>query len=221
MKLATPMIALFGITLFTACGDEAGTDAGTPRDATTGDSGVDAGSNADAGFVTTCVPTTLATPGCGNDPTGTWVYRSACGLTSGAELQQLCAGVDIQATSHQVTGSLVLTATNYTLDTTDVTDITAGVPSSCSAPVGGCPGVQAALRANFNSATCTAAAAGCTCMINATLSASETGTYTTAAGVLTTTPSGGGPAGRYNYCVEGGVLHYREATDTVVWVLSP
>jgi hypothetical protein len=222
MKLTTATIALFGITLLSACGDDDNDDAGVRRDGSTNtDGGVNNdAATGDAGVDTSCSASALSAPGCGNSPVGNWTYKSACGVISSATLTALCPQIEIQATSHQVTGTLQITATNYTLDTTDVANIMARVPAICAAQAGGCDNVATALRAQFTAASCTQDNTGCDCDVTATISVAENGTYTTAGGVLTTVPTTGTGAA-YNYCVEGGAFRYRAQGDTIVYVTAP
>ena len=87
------------------------------------------------------------------------------------------------------------------------------LPASCLMQQGvtvTCAQLQQALNgtvnSTFSSATCTDSGGGCACSValNA-VTTTETGTYTTAAGVLTQTDSSG-TADESNYCVQGGKL---------------
>lgn len=214
------------VAVFAACGSDSnnsgGTDGGTNNnpDATTG--GEDA-TVADTGdnMPPSCDPNFGAAPGCGNDMTGSWTYRSACGSTAIEDgVRQACAQATFEATSHVVTGTLDVTAGGYMLNSTDQAVINAMIPAACAAPLGGCMGVQTAINTQLNQpTTCTQAGADCRCTTNATIGAQEMGTLNTNAGTVTTMPSTGG-MGTYYYCVEGNVLRYRQMGEGTVFVLT-
>jgi hypothetical protein len=185
-------------------------------------SGQDAGAGLDAAApAPDCDPSSLTNAGCGGDVSGRWVYRAACGEARFVEtLRQGCPSLTVRATSHVVTGDLVFTGNNYTLDSSDVVDATVAFPASCAALVGGCAGVQALVRQGSGDNTATCAGAGeCTCTTRTTIAAAQTGTFAINGGVLTTTPSQGAGAS-YNFCAESGALRYRETGDSVVFVLT-
>jgi hypothetical protein len=221
---------------FVACSDDGGSDAGTNpnRDGSTGDTGtggvdsgtggVDSGTGGmDSGTqMVTCDPAFGAAPECGGDPSGSWTYRAACGATAIEDgVRQQCQTATFQATSHQVSGTLNITGNTYTLNVTDNADVMMQIPQECATPLGGCAGVQTALSQGLNSpTTCNQNGTRCDCESSVTVSAAETGTYTTNGGTLTTMPSGGGASGTYYYCVENGVFRYREMGDGVVFVLT-
>jgi hypothetical protein len=232
------------ITLYAACSDSGGSDAGTNNnnnnnnttdaatggsDATTGGSdattgGMDATTSPDSGNgnAPTCDPGFGAGPECGGDLTGSWTYRGACGSTDVEDgVRQACPGATFQATSHDVTGSLEFNGNNYTVDVTDTADVNMTIPTVCATPLGGCAGVQATLTQQLGRpTTCTTSPQGCDCTTQTTAAAAETGTYTTSAGTLTTMPSGGG-TNTYYYCVSNGEFRYREQGTGIVYVLTP
>jgi hypothetical protein len=125
-----------------------------------------------------------------------------------------CPAATVSGSSFTVTGEITYNADlTYTQDGTTTGSVSVSLPAACLTTNGvtlTCSQLNQALMAAMPSAgstSCVAAGSGCTCTV--ALSAqptTEAGTYTTtAAGLLTTIPTGG-TASSDDYCIKGTTL---------------
>ena len=162
---------------------------------------------------------------CDSSVVGGWEITQSC-LTASPDLSSICAGV---------TASVVFSFSGTGTYNADLTYAQTGsmgaaihyfFPASC---VGAqtCAQVQSnimsasssstmAMGFTFQSVTCASNAGGCACDAKSTpASQDETGTYTVAGGILTTTH--GGTRDTAGYCVSGATMHQMPTTgDTQV-----
>jgi len=184
---------------------------------TTGVGGTQTGTGGAA--VVACTATANVTP-CGGNVVATWTVASGC-LNVAGQLDMSPFGLG--CTSAPVTGTLQVTGTftansngMYTDNTTTTGSEQLALPAAClsiSGTTTTCDRIGAPLGAiGYDSVTCTNAATGggCTCtgivkmsggLGAVSSSASTTGSYATAANVLTTDSTT-----NYSYCVAGNKL---------------
>ncbi len=161
---------------------------------------------------------TCATPAaCGGDVVGKWKVVSSCvSVTSTPPM-------DCPQATAKVSNLVVNGDTTYKADLTYASTLSLGAdydftfPAACLTNQGvtlSCSQLQAALAlvlgmepdTTVNSVTCSATGGGCSCTLKASFGPkAESGTYTTAGGVLTETATGGQPAPS-DYCVQGNKL---------------
>ena len=149
---------------------------------------------------------------CGGDVTGTWKVTSACLTTSGSPLGMDCPQATASVSRLNVSGTVAYMANmTYTSNVSIGGQVEITIPSSCltfNGITATCAQLQAAIAADPSSGvqSCTSAGSGCTCVSTVDPSnKSETGTWSTAANVLTETATGGQP-GQSDYCVKGSTL---------------
>ena len=153
---------------------------------------------------------------CGGDVVGTWQVSSSCLSVEGSAMMgtMSCPGATTSTSGTKITGTMTYNADkSYSSNLTMSGNMVVTLPASCLTQQGvtiTCAQLQQALsgtaNATFSSATCTDSGGGCACTLALTaLTSSETGTYSTAAGVLTQTDSSGAPNDS-NYCVQGSKL---------------
>ncbi|MEW5741491.1 MAG: hypothetical protein AB1938_21400 [Myxococcota bacterium] len=150
-------------------------------------------------------------PQCGGDLVGRWFYTAACvdsSVLSGAN--QACSGVGGTISVTNITGTtrgeVTFTATNVTRVVSTNLTATINVPAACA--VVGCPTIQTALDAIYDTVSCSAGGGGCNCTITHTTNISDGAAYTSSNGVI----SVGAGARTYAYCRTGNSLVYRETS---------
>jgi len=153
---------------------------------------------------------------CGGDVVGTWQVSSSCVAVDSSSMMgtMSCPDATESTSGTKITGTITYTADKtFSSNLTTSGTIVVTLPASCLTQQGvtvTCAQLQQVLsstmNSTFSSATCTESGGGCACSValNA-VTTSETGTYSTAAGVLTQTDSSGTPDDS-NYCVQGGKL---------------
>jgi hypothetical protein len=125
-----------------------------------------------------------------------------------------CAGATESASGTKITGTITYTADKtYSSNLATSGAVVVTLPASCLTQQGvtvTCAQVQQVLSSTMNStfsaATCAESGGGCACSVTLNpMTTTEAGTYSTAAGVLTQTSTGGTPDDS-NYCVKGSTL---------------
>jgi len=155
---------------------------------------------------------------CGGDITGHWTIASSCvSATLSASDAASCPGATVSSTGLSVTGTGTYNADKtYTEVSTLSGSLTVTTPLSCLTKNGVTP---TCAQANdsltqktadpsypYSAVACQAAGNGCSCQFTLRSTAmTETGTYTTSAGVITQ-QSSTGEASTTNYCVSGNTL---------------
>jgi hypothetical protein len=141
---------------------------------------------------------------------GSWRVASLCvndaSVTGALGLVCPAATVTNVATSH--TGSLELTASDYSATATTTLSYTVTFPLACLGNVATCADVGDVLSngAGVASASCSGSTI-CACSLSsAPVTASASGTYQTSGSTVTFMPSGGSPS-TASYCVQGDRLH--------------
>lgn len=154
---------------------------------------------------------------CGGNLVGTWKYSNTCSPTAFGD----CAGETIDASGVHRVGTLTFNA-NGTYSTT-VTDSGTFILDLATACLSGlaCTDVQSAFLgqspATVSSATCSATATGCHCLLGALgTQQTDTGTYSTSGTSVTLSSSTGG-VDTDAYCVTGSILHliYSDSTPAM------
>jgi hypothetical protein len=206
MKTSALLPLVFGLVMGAACG---GTGDGT-GDGATG-SGGHVGGN-DGGTASCPMPAA-----CGGNVVGAWTITGSC-VTFTLDLASTCPGLTADGTLELVGGA------TYKADLTYVQTGTGGgtfqyhFPSSCLSGMT-CAQIQTSLMTagsqmgSFSAVACRGASGGgCTCDVTLVDSANdETGTYTTAAGALTTAHDG--VTDQANYCVTGNAMRQMPTGD--------
>jgi hypothetical protein len=209
-----------------ACGED---PVENPGDSGLGSTDGGVSSGGDAGMTNndlTCRPGLNAAGACGGDLLGTWTYRNACSEGSAfAELGAMCAGLEVSNEARSTSGTLTVMATSYDVNVSTLVTGNITVPSTCAVMVGGCAGVETLIEGSGSEtmATCTGIAA-CDCEVQARIRRTESGSWSASGGIVTTLNTVS-TARDHFYCVEGGVLRYREvpqnaADDEVSYTLE-
>lgn len=200
-------IVLLG-SLANACHDDAPEDtaydlSGAVRDLASSGLGGDASlPNADlAGYELSCDPAVALTGGAAK---GHWQYYAACASPEALfQLQASCPLLTLDAVKVTsptglgvVSGALVLAADGTFSRTTEARLAAhAAVPLACAQPFGGCAPYASGQAAQFNwlEMSCQPSSDGCSCVIAADISRSDTGTWIASTDGFTTTGAQGGP----------------------------
>lgn len=141
---------------------------------------------------------------CGGDVGGRWEYRSVCVAEDFAELTEACPGATVEA-SGTARGAVEFALGFVGRDVTTHVETTIHVPAECA--IAGCDTIETAIGMG---ATCAPAAGGtCDCTIIDDSRFADTDGYTIAGNQIVLENGT-----RYDYCVEGGTLRYRELGDS-------
>jgi hypothetical protein len=201
---------VLALASLTSCGSDTG--GASPDGGGTGGAGADSGGNGG-----TC----KAVAACGGDLVGRWTITDNC-VVANADLNSVCAGATATLV-YSFNGGMTLNADlTYTQTGTSGGTVHYLLPSTC---ISGqtCAQVQANLSKpsssgagmglNLSSVVCSSSAGGgCGCDgVIASAPANETGTYTTANGILSTTHDGKTDAAKY--CVEGATMRQMPTDD--------
>jgi len=143
---------------------------------------------------------------------GNWQITASCLTLKGTLADSQCPTATIDSTVHFTGSASYTSALTYTLVTVLNGTETIFFPASCLSGAT-CDQInqtfQATPPAGTTSVQCGSAGGGA-CNCTATLapdSSTETGTYTTSAGIVTSMSSAGGTPGQDGYCVQGATLH--------------
>lgn len=157
-----------------------------------------------------------AASACGGDIVGTWQVSSSCLAVDTSSMMDStsCPGETASASGTKITGTISYNADKtYSSTLTTSGSVVVTLPASCLTQQGvtvTCAQLQQALSgamsSTFSSVTCAESGGGCACSVGLNpVTATQTGSYSTAAGVLTQTETGGSPDDS-NYCVQGNTL---------------
>lgn len=150
------------------------------------------------------------TAACGGAVVGTWTITSSCVSESASMLDSQCPTATASSSGLTITGSITYNADGTYASTSTVSGtIHVTLPPSCLTSNGvtlTCNQINQLFQSNPTPGVTLNCTGSTSCDCRETLSAqtsSETGTYTTtAAGLLTDTPTGG-TASETDYCVKG------------------
>jgi hypothetical protein len=162
---------------------------------------------------------------CGGNVVGTWKITSSCVSVnaSASTMNSQCPGETVSSSNVRVSGSVTYNADGtYTSTGTTSGFITVNIPQSCLTINGvtvTCAQITQASQANPTAGVTLncSGTSGCTCTESiADQTSDETGTYTTtAAGVLTQTPTSG-TASSDDYCVKGTTMTLSPHADSTM-----
>ena len=125
---------------------------------------------------------------------GTWFYTAACTDDPLADYRGVCPTISTTMNNTTLSGRVDFTASSVTRSITTTYSSVVNIPASCNTL--GCATIQSILPAG---ATCVAAGGGCDCTLSGNSTFNETGTWTSANGVITvTTPN---TTRTFNSCV--------------------
>jgi len=150
------------------------------------------------------------TAACGGSIVGTWTIASSCVSASASAVDSECPTATAHSSALTITGTITYNADGtYTSSSTLSGSFSVSLPSSCLTSNGvtaTCDQLNQAFQSSPTPGVtlhCTGSSS-CSCTETiANQTSSETGTYTTtAAGLLTDTPTGG-TADQTDYCVKG------------------
>jgi hypothetical protein len=202
-RVSTPRAAriLIGLALFMSCGGSGSHGGGD-------DGGAGAGGSDGGG---TCG----AVSACGGDLVGLWLVTQSC-LISTEDLSSVCAGASASIDFAFSGTSMYGADHSYTSTTTGGGTTHYHYPSACLPSGKTCTEFGQLLMpvGGYSSITCTTDNTGvCNCDgVTPSTSGSETGTYSTAGGTLTTTHAG--TTSSIPYCVSGNVMNQMPALTT-------
>lgn len=145
---------------------------------------------------------------CGGDVVGTWTITSACAPTTASALSPNCPTGSISVMDFQLSGTFEFRADmTYSWQATASLTERLTVPRECLGTTT-CVQLNASLQDDpaFSSVSCVPSITGCACVIGrAPVSGTETGAYTTSAGVMSVTPTTSAPE-QDNYCIKGNTM---------------
>jgi hypothetical protein len=148
---------------------------------------------------------------CGGSLVGTWAVSSSCESPANFTSGVACAGATIDESQVRVAGLLTFNA-DMTFATTISQSGTLAftVPLDCLATVSGCDELASLVSPGPPDATttCTTTSTACACTLvyAGTMTATSSGTYTTAGTVVSLTDDAGDTADT-NYCIQTNTLH--------------
>jgi hypothetical protein len=145
---------------------------------------------------------------CGGDVVGIWTITDACTSTKASDLSPNCPTGSIFVMDLHTSGTF-----DYRADMTYSWQATVSLTERMTLPreclgTTTCAALSASFQADphFSSASCVASGTGCVCVLaSASVSGTETGAYTTSAGVVTLTPTTRAPE-QDNYCIKGSTM---------------
>jgi hypothetical protein len=206
---SSSLSVLLAVTLLLSCGGSAqpggngGSGGGSGKGGAGGSLGVGGSGATDGGAACQAVAA------CGGDVVGTWQATSGCIATTTQDLSTSCAGASAEI-AYSFGGSVTFNADlTYSSSSTASATTTYHYPTTCLTGGTTCTQWGQLLMSigMYSSVTCTTDSAGvCNCQaITAATSGTETGTYSTSGGTLTTVHAGTTSVGAF--CVQGNVLH--------------
>jgi hypothetical protein len=149
------------------------------------------------------------TAACGGNVVGTWTITSSCVSASASMVDTGCPTATASASNLTIDGSFTYNADGSYTSTASVSgSVRVSLPQSCLTSNGvtiTCDQVNQALQNDPTAGVTLSCTGSLSCTCTETISnetSTETGTYTTAAGVVTQTPAGG-TASESDYCVKG------------------
>lgn len=173
----------------------------------------DAGTLGEPPWVTLEVRTTTSCPPlapCGGAVAGTWDVAGGCfDLPVPADLMR-CPGARVTRASGRARGRVTFGPVIAARAAQWELEAELAVPAVCASFVGGCAGLQAAIRGAFPDSACAAegAAGDCRCAVRQTGSLRDGDGYTTRDNQIVSATAGR----RWNYCVAGDRLRYRDVS---------
>lgn len=177
--------------------------------------GADAGPLGDPAWATLEVRTSSPCPAltaCGGAVRGTWDVAGGCfDLPVPAELMR-CPGARISRTSGRARGRVEFGPVIAARQAEWEVEAELSVPMACANIVGGCAGLEGILRGGFPDSRCAGEmmAGACRCTVRQTGSLRDGDAYSTSNNQIVSTNGGR----RWDYCVTGDRLRYRDATPT-------
>lgn len=194
---------------------DAPADAGSPlppRDA--GPLPLDGGSLGEPAWVALDVRTSSSCPPlapCGGDEAGTWDVGGGCIDVPIPSQLMACPGARVTRASGRARGRVTFAAGFARRASQWEVETELFVPQLCAAFVGGCPGLQAAIRASYPDSVCVAEGAGdCRCTARQAGSIDDADRYAISGGQIVSATSGK----RWNYCVAGADLRYQDVSGS-------
>jgi len=173
----------------------------------------DAGALGEPPWVALEVRTTTSCPPlapCGGVVAGTWDVAGGCfDLPVPADLMR-CPGARVTRATGRARGRVTFGPIIADRAAQWEVEAELAVPAVCASFVGGCAGLQAAVRGAFPDSACAAegAAGDCRCAVRQTGALRDGDGYTTRDNQIVSATAGR----RWNYCVTGDRLRYRDAS---------
>lgn len=146
---------------------------------------------------------------CGGDEVGTWDVSGGCFEIPEPMMLMRCPGAELRDARGRARGRVVFDgAFAHRIAQSEVT-ATVFIPAICASFVGGCGMVETQIRMTFPDSRCVEDAAGdCNCAIRQTNVIDQRDAYTIEMNQIVGTSSGK----RWDYCVEGTTLRYRDVS---------
>jgi hypothetical protein len=149
---------------------------------------------------------------CGGAVLGTWDVAGGCfDLSIPNELMR-CPGASVTRTEGRARGRVIFGPSVANRAAQWEVEAELLIPALCANLAGGCMGIQGALRNVFPTTMCTSTgpANDCRCTVRQTGSIRDGDGYTTMNNQIVSATAGR----RWNYCVTGDRLRYRDAAPT-------
>lgn len=148
---------------------------------------------------------------CGGDVVGTWDVSGGCIEVPLGEALGRCPGARVTRAEGRARGRVTFTGAVAIRAAQWSAEVEVFVPALCASFVGGCAGIQAAMRAVSPTAVCAAEGIGdCRCAARQTGELSDGDGYTTSRDQIVSATL----QRRWDYCVRGARLRYRDASPT-------
>lgn len=184
----------------------AATDAATPP--------VDAGALGEPAWVGVDVRTSGACDAlnaCGGDVRGTWDVAGVCIEVPIADAVMRCPGAQISRTGGRARGRVTFDGARARRAAEWTAEVEVAIPAYCAALLGGCDGIQTAVRGAVPDTTCAADATGaCRCLARQNGGIDDGDGYSTSGTQIVSATL----LRRWDYCVSGAQLRYRDASAT-------
>ena len=146
---------------------------------------------------------------CGGDEVGTWDVSGGCFEVPPPMMLMRCPGAELRNARGRARGRVAFDGAFAHRVAQSEVSVQAYIPSLCAAFVGGCPTVEMQLRMSFPDSACVEDAAGdCLCEIRQTNVIDQRDAYTIEMNQIVGTSTGK----RWDYCVEGTTLRYRDVS---------
>lgn len=183
-------------------------DVPAPRDRPQGDDGA-LGPPAEVAVEVRTSGSCDALTACGGDVQGTWDVAGVCIEVPIDDTVMRCPGARITHRTGRASGRVVFGAGVARRQAQWSAQVEVFIPALCAGFVGGCAGIQSAVRAVVPDTTCATEGAGdCRCAARQAGALDDTDGYSTEGGQIVSATL----RRRWDYCITGAQLRYRDAS---------
>lgn len=146
---------------------------------------------------------------CGGEVEGTWDVAAACIEVPLDEALMRCPGAAVTRRGGRARGRVVFASRVARRVAEWTAEVEANIPAVCALVLGGCSGIQSAVRPAAPDTTCETRSNGdCRCTSRQSGRIDDADGYTTERGQIVSATLGR----RWDYCVQGELLRYRDVS---------